>query len=140
MVPRPARGGRGRIAPTAGGPATVAQGEALLATGRPLLVDASQAALLAALPSYPVGVLQRVLPRGTPPPGLGEIVQAQRALFETFDLDYPRPTADDDFAAVAHKRYAGAWRDLSRALAAAGDRDGAAAALELARQLAPEAR
>ncbi|MBL9019499.1 MAG: DUF2723 domain-containing protein [Myxococcales bacterium] len=117
---------------------TVGNGEALLATGRPLIVDGTQTVLKTARPGYPVGMLWRVLPRGARVPSLGEVLDAQRALFAGLDLDYPRPSPDDDFAAVAHKRYAGVWRDLSRALAAAGRPDDAAAALDVARQLAPD--
>ncbi|MBA3462675.1 MAG: DUF2723 domain-containing protein [Deltaproteobacteria bacterium] len=124
---------------TSGGPASIAQAAALLATGRPLLVEAvAQEPIVKKLPNYPVGVLRRVLPVGTPLPPLGWIVDRQRALFEVFDLDHPRPSVDDDFAAVAHKRYAASWRDLSRALAAAGDREGAAAAFDVGRQLMPD--
>ncbi len=117
---------------------TVANGERLLATGRPLVVDANQSALRAALPGYPVGMLYRVLPRGARMPALGEVLDQERALFAGSDLAYPRPTGEDDFAAVAHKRYAAVWRDLARALDAAGHRDDAAAALDVARQLLPE--
>lgn len=134
---RLARGGV-RIEPSLGGPATVAQGEALLATGRPLLVDRAQSAILGALPSYPAGVLQRVLPRGAKPPSLGEVLELNHEIYATFDFDYPRPTRDDDFAAVAHRRYAETWRVLANALDVAGDRDAAATASELAAQLGPE--
>jgi len=126
------------IAPSAGGPASVAQAEALLAGGRPLVVDRAQPEILATLPSYPLGVLMRVLPRGATLPNLGEIVEINRTTYATFDFDYPRPTREDDFAAVAHLRYAGTWWRLARALDAAGDREGAATATELARQLSPE--
>jgi hypothetical protein len=126
------------VMPVAGGVATVPQGEAWLATGRPLVVDSQQTALLAALPSYPVGILRRVLPRGARLPALGDVVEWQRAAFERFDLDYPRPEAGDDFAAAAHTRYVAAWVDLARALDAAGAHEQAAMAVELARQLAPE--
>ncbi len=127
-----------RIEPSAGGPASVAQAEALLATGRPLVVDRAQTLILAALPSYPLGVLQRVLPRGAKPPSLGEVLELNRKIYASFDFDYPRPTRDDDFAAVAHRRYAETWRVLANALEAAGDHDGAASAAELAGQLAPQ--
>lgn len=126
------------IAPSFGGPASVAQAEALLASGRPLVVDRAQPEILANLPSYPLGVLMRILPRGARVPNLGEIVEINRATYAAFSFDYPRPTRDDDFAAVAHLRYAGTWGRLARALDAAGDRDGATTAIELARQLAPD--
>lgn len=126
-----------RIEAQRGGPASVEQGDALLATGRPIFVDRAQTALLAARPNYPFGVLERVLPRETKPPSLGEIIDLNRELFATFDLSYPRPQRGDDFAAVAHLRYAGPWRRIAAALDAAGDRDGATNARALAAELAP---
>jgi hypothetical protein len=122
---------------SAGGPAPVEEVERWLATGRPVVVDFVQKPALT-LPSYPLGVLYRVLPRGTQAPSLRDALELQRETFAGFDLDYPRPHADDDFAAVAHERYAIAWRHLGRALAASGDTDDAAEALALAAQLAPE--
>jgi hypothetical protein len=119
---------------------TVAQAEAILATGRPLLVDRSPTAVLATLPSYPYGILVRVLPKGQAVPPLHEIVALNRKLFEVFDLDYPRPGWDEDYAAVAHRRYAITWDRIAKALDAAGDRAGGADAHELSRQLAPERR
>ena len=126
-----------QIDPQRGGPMSVAHGEALLATGRPVLVDRAQATLLAELPSYPFGVLYRVLPRGAKAPSLGEVLEMNRAIYAKFDLAAPRPSRDDDFAAVAHLRYAATWRQLATALDAAGDRARADAARELAVQLAP---
>ncbi len=113
------------------------QAEAILAHA-PLLVDDDQSAILAALPSYPYGVLRRVLPRGAAVPSLGDIVAQNRALYETFALDEPRPAAADDFAALAHRRYAANWIAIGNLLAHAGDRDGAASAYDVARQLQPE--
>jgi len=120
-----------------GGVASVTQAEAILATGRPVLVERAGSTILETLPSYPFGVLERVLPRGAKVPSLGEILELNRGLYAAFDLDYPRPQRDDDFAAVAHKRYAATWRHLAAALDGAGVRDRAAAARELAVQLAP---
>jgi hypothetical protein len=120
-----------------GGPAPVEEVERWLATGRPVVVDSAQKPALT-LPSYPLGVLYRVLPRGSQAPSPRDALDLQRETFASFDLDYPRPRADDGFAAVAHERYALAWRHLGRALAAAGDTDDATEALALAAQLAPE--
>ena len=125
------------LAETHGGPASAAQADALLATGRPLLVDDAQAQILAARPSYPEGLLQRVLARGAPLPALGAVVEENRTLFAHIELDDPRPQRDDDFAAVAHRRYAATWVRLAKALVTAGDRAGAQAALDVARALAP---
>ena len=114
-----------------------ALGAALVRTGRPVFADRGLADLLAASPSYPFGVLVRVLPPGASPPPPSEIARINRELYRGFDLDYPRPGRDDAFAAVAHRRYAAAWAAISDLLAAAGDREAAADALDVARSLQP---
>jgi hypothetical protein len=120
-----------------GGPISVADAEALLATGRPLLVDATQPVVVAGLPNYPWGILDRVIARGERPPSLRQVIAQNRELFEAFDLDEPHPSQDDDIAAVAYRRYARTWRLLARAAEAAGDREDAALAARLAQELAP---
>jgi hypothetical protein len=112
-------------------------GEALLRTGRPVFVDRGLTGLLAAFPSYPFGVLHRVLPRGSAAPPPHDVAELNRELYRAFDLDYPRPGRDDDFAAVAHRRYAASWAAIAHLLDAAGDRDAARDALDLARELQP---
>jgi hypothetical protein len=108
-----------------------------LRTGRPVFVDPRTAATFAAFPSYPFGVAYRVLPGGSAPPSASETAVLNRDLYQDFDLDYPRPSRDDDFAAVAHRRYAGAWAAISNLLAAAGDYDAARDAFEVGRSLQP---
>lgn len=115
---------------------TRAQAEAILAR-RPLFVDRSMFEILALVPNHPYGTVIRLMPPGQSPPPLPEVIALNRTLYEAYDLEYPRPSAADDFAAVAHKRYAATWIILARALEAAGDAQGAADAAELARQLAP---
>ncbi len=116
-----------------------AQTLAILATGRPLFVDRSQHGAIANLPSYPYGTLIRLLSPGEHPPALPEVVALNRRLYEAFDLAYPRPGVADDYAAVAHKRYRATWLILAGALEKSGDAAGAAEAVELAKQLEPEA-
>ena len=111
---------------------------AMLATGRPVFVDRSQHGAIARLPSYPFGTLIRILAPGEHPPPLQEVVALNRRIYESFDLAYPRPGADDDYAAIAHKRYRATWLILAGALEKAGDATGAAEAIEIAAQLAPE--
>jgi hypothetical protein len=113
------------------------QAEALLATGRALFVERSHKAVAEALPSYPYGILTRVVSRGEATPSLREVVDLNRRLYESFDLDYPHPRRGDDYAAAAHRRYAATWVTLARALDHAGDAQAAADALELAARLAP---
>jgi hypothetical protein len=131
---RAAWAGRGLAMPFDPG---VALGQALLATGRPVFVDPGLTAVRARFASYPFGVVYRVLPDGGAPPAASEIAVINRDVFRAFELDYPHPHRDDDFAAVAHRRYAAAWVAIAELLAAAGDRDGARDALEVARSLQP---
>lgn len=115
-----------------------ATARALLATDRPLFVDDAQTAILGALPSYPLGVLQRVLPADTPRPSPVDIAAENRALYAAFDLHYDRPSRGDGFAAIAHLRYAHTWRQIAAALAAAGRDSDARDALAIATQVAPD--
>jgi hypothetical protein len=112
-------------------------GEALLATGRPVFVDPFLGGVLAAFPSYPSGILRRVLPHTAAPPPATDVAALNRDRFHGFDLDYPRPGRDDGYATLAHQRYAGTWAAIARALDATGDHDGARDARDVARQLLP---
>jgi branched-subunit amino acid transport protein len=123
--------------PQDGSPASVAQADKLLATGRPLLVDNSQPAILAAFPHYPLGLYDRVLPRGSAAPAIRDVIAMNRDVFARFDLDEPRPSRADDFASIAHLRYALTWAALAKSAEAAGDHDAAAFARDLSNQLAP---
>jgi hypothetical protein len=111
---------------------------AVLATGRPLLVDGAQSTILRAFPSYPDGILHRVLATHDVPPPLDIVVERQRVTFSRFALVTPRPGKSDDFAAVAFRRYALAWKELSGALERAGDHAQSLQALEVAHQLEPD--
>jgi hypothetical protein len=103
-----------------------------------VLVDRGLTALLAAHPGYPLGLLVRVVPPGAAPPSPAAIAIENRELYRGFDLDYPRPGRDDDFAAVAHRRYTSNWAAIADLLAAAGDAEGARDAVEVARSLQPD--
>lgn len=111
--------------------------EALVKSGRAVFVDPQLSSVLAAYPHYPYGVVRRVLPAGAPLPAAGEVAALNKKLFAAFDLDYPWPGPEDEYAALAHHRYAGVWSAIARLLAAAGDRAGAQEALELSAQLTP---
>jgi len=121
-------------------PPSVALAQHVLDAGRPLFVDPAEGNILTAFPSYPYGVLVRVLPHGATAPTLEDVVAENRRLYEAFDLDEPRPGPRDEFATRMYARYAQTWQVLARALAQAGKRDDAAQALETARQLAPDDR
>jgi hypothetical protein len=131
---RAAWAGRGLAMPAEPGRAL---GDALLATGRLVFVDPGLAGALAGFPSYPFGVVDRLLPRGTPPPPAGDVAAQNRDLYRAFDLDYPRPGKADDFAAVAHRRYTASWAAIAGLLDAADDHAAARDAVEVARALQP---
>lgn len=109
----------------------------ILATGRPLFVEISLGRILQTFESYPYGVVFRVLPPGTHPPGLDDILATNRELFERFDLGYAKPDERVEYAAEVHHRYARTWNILARALAQAGRHEEARAASELMRDVMP---
>jgi len=109
----------------------------VLATERPLFVEIALGAILKELPSYPHGIVFRVLPAGARPPPLDEILATNKALFGAFDLAYPQPGPEAEYAAQVHHRYALTWDVLARALADAGRTEEAAEARALVIQLAP---
>ena len=111
--------------------------EQALATGRPLFVNRTEKEILRAFPSYPFGTFERVLPRGTSLPALTDIVAENKALYATFDLDYPTPGWADEFAMSMHVRLAATWKRLGGALAAAGNLDASNDCYALAHQLSP---
>jgi hypothetical protein len=131
-----ARRGLAMPAAAASGPGATL-GRALLRTGRPVFIDPVLGGVLAAYPNYPFSIVSRLLPTGTALPSPSEIAGINRDLFAAFDLDYPHPGRNDDFAAVAHRRYTATWAAISNLLAAAGDRAAAADAYDVARSLQP---
>jgi hypothetical protein len=111
--------------------------EQVLATGRPLFIDPYQANIASALPSYPYGLLFRVLPRGSAPPPLEEVFQINKSLFERYRLDYASPGTDDVLATQYHFLYARMWAMLADSLARAGNGEAAQYAHDMAEALAP---
>lgn len=110
----------------------------LVAMGRPVFVDRLQTEVIASFPTYPHGILIRVLPPGTEVPSIPDIIALNKQLYGSFRLDDPRPGSDDDYANEVHRRYAGIWDILSRAAERAGRRELADEARTLSRQLGPE--
>jgi hypothetical protein len=110
---------------------------AVLASGRALFVDALTTDILAAFPHYPYGLLFRILPRGTPPPAIHDVFELNKSLYASFELGYALPSFDADWPVHVHIRYAQMWQVIGDELRASGQREDAAFALELGRELAP---
>jgi hypothetical protein len=129
---------RGLVIDTAArGAPSLRVAEQVLASGRPLFVDLSLRNILSSFPSYPVGTLFRVLPRGQARPSLDELAAINRAWFAALDLHYPHPGLDDEYPTLIHDDYAAAWQLIVDAYTAAGRTDDAAAATRDMQQLAP---
>jgi hypothetical protein len=111
--------------------------DAVLATGRPLFVDGYQKHVLEAFPTYPFGILFRVLPKGTTRPPIREVFAINRDLYAKFAFGYPIPPPDAPWPARVHDRLAHPWQIIYDALTADGDTEDAAFALELGRSLVP---
>jgi hypothetical protein len=124
--------------PKAGEDIFVAQfADAVLKTGRPLFVDIYEKHVLQAFPSYPFGILLRVLPKGSPRPPIREVFAINRDLYAKFEFGYPLPPRDGAWPTRVHDRLAAPWQIIHDALVADGDPDDAAFAIELGRSLAP---
>jgi hypothetical protein len=111
--------------------------DVVLKTGRPLFVDVYQKHVLQAFPSYPFGILFRVLPKGTTRPPIREVFAINRDLYAKFAFGYPLPPRESAWPARVHDRLAAPWQIIHDALLADGDPDDAAFALELGRSLVP---
>jgi hypothetical protein len=129
----------GRDAAAASSAPSVAIVEHVLAAGRPVFVDRSLGNVLKALPSYPLGGLFRVLPRGQPRPPLDEVASANRDWFAALDLDYPRPGPDDEYPTLIHEAYAATWQIIADGYTSLGRPADAASATAVANQLVPAA-
>jgi len=112
--------------------------EVVLATKRPLFVDGFEKHVLEAFPTYPFGILFRVLPKGSPLPDIQEVFAINRDLYAHFDLGYPLPPPGLGWPAHVHERLAHPWQIIHDALIASGDADDAAFALEMGRALMPQ--
>lgn len=129
---------RGIVAPPGDGHPMVRLVERLLREGRPVFVEKARAEVITAFSTYPYGTVMKVLPRGGTAPSIEEIVAENKAIYERFELGYPRPGPDDEFATAIHLRYAGTWKTLARKLESAGLRSEAAWAWEAARAVGPQ--
>jgi len=104
-----------------------------------VFVDGLMSSVVRALPTYPHGVLFRVLPRGSPLPPITDVFALNKQLFEKFEFGYPVPTADPElYSTYVHSEYARTWAIIAKALAATGNRDDYAYALDMARAIGPQ--
>lgn len=117
---------------------SVVVAERALATGRPVFIDPYQANIATSFPTYPYGLVFRVLPRGSTPPPIEEVFVENKALYARYVLDYPVPGPDDQLATQFHTHYARAWKIIADALADKGRHDDAAVARQLAEALEPQ--
>ena len=111
---------------------------ALFASGRPVFIEPSKLAALGGFPHYPYGILVRLLPPGTRPPSLHDVVEINRRVYAAFTFGYELPGTDDEWPTAVHLRYAATWETLGRALEAAGEHDDAAWAFGAARAIGPQ--
>lgn len=126
--------------PDATSTTTVEVAELVLAMQRPLFIDAYNSNIAKAFPTYPYGILFRVLPRGVQAPSIVDVFTLNRDIFEKFELGYEPPGLDDEYATDMHQQYARLWHILARGLAAAGHREQQAVAAAFAEALAPRER
>ncbi len=134
-----ARLARAGVQVTAGdGPASTRLATALLAAGRPVLVDAYAANILKTLPTYPDGILFRVVADRAQLPSVDALVALNEERFASGQLDYAPPGPDDELATAMHERYARTWMIIAQAIAGAHGADAARAAIETARRLGPQ--
>jgi hypothetical protein len=109
----------------------------VLAQGRALFIDPFGGNIAKAFPTYPYGILFRVLPRGAAPPPLPEQYEINKQLLERYRLDYPFPERGDEPAASVHEVLARTWSALAQGLARTGHGELAEAAAAMAVELAP---
>jgi hypothetical protein len=100
--------------------------------GRPvLLTDTFDADLTKVFPSYPLGTLIRLLPRGASLPGPETLEQENLAVFAAF-RSWDRTFRDDEWATAVLPTYQRPWIALSRAFERRGDEARARASRQLA--------
>lgn len=125
------------IVPRSTGITTVELAEQVLAMKRPLFVDPFNSNIAKSFPSYPYGIVFRVLGREERLPESTVVFELNRSLFEGFDLGYPIPGHDDEYATELHMQYARAWSMIAQRLAATGHREQQAIANAFEAALAP---
>ncbi|MBA3461968.1 MAG: DUF2723 domain-containing protein [Deltaproteobacteria bacterium] len=116
---------------------TVTVAEQALATGRPVFIDPFQGNIAVAFPTYPYGLVFRVLPRGTALPSIDAIFAMNKLLFERYDFGYSFPGPDDQFATQYHVIYVRTWTAIWSALSPVNHREERAFAQSMIDALSP---
>lgn len=129
---------RGIAAPAGEGHPMVRLVEQLLASGQQVFVEKRRTEVIEHFTTYPYGTLMKVLPRGAPTPPIDAIIDENKAIYAKFELGYPLPGTDDEFATAIHYRYAGTWTTLGRKAEQLGKPELAAWAYEAARMIGPQ--
>jgi len=129
---------RGIMAPPGDGAPMVRVVDWLLSQGKQVFVEKAQTEVISTFTTYPFGTVMKVLPRGAPTPPIDDVIAENKALYATFELGYPLPGPDDEFATAIHHRYAGTWLTLGRKLEQAGRRADATWAYGIARAIGPQ--
>ncbi|MGE0546701.1 MAG: DUF2723 domain-containing protein [Kofleriaceae bacterium] len=119
--------------------ASVDLADALIASGREVFLDNTiRVGNFAGRATVPHGIVHRVLGADDKVPSLREVVEDNKRIYASFDLSYPRPGIDDEWATEVHRRYANTWFLLERALLSTGDVANAQEAADIARQVGPQ--
>jgi hypothetical protein len=116
---------------------SVVVAEQILASGRPLFIDAFQGNIATSFPAYPEGLLYRVLPRGSALPSIDELFEINQQIFERYRFGYEFPHRDDIVPAYFHTAYADPWQAIAAGLEREGKRERAETATRMAQTLAP---
>ncbi|MDB4959673.1 MAG: hypothetical protein JWO36_7242 [Myxococcales bacterium] len=126
-----------RISKQVEGAASVDVADQVLAAGRPLFIDGWELNIAKTFPTYPFGLLFRVIPRHSALPPIEDVFAINKSLFDKLEFGYPFPDRDSDFASEFHSSYAQTWRIIQDALERRGKLEDAAYAREMVKALAP---
>lgn len=103
---------------------TAALASVVLGLGRPLyLAEAASPVITRSFPSYPDGLLVRVLPRGSAAPTLREVLGANERRFAAYRQQPAAEAPTTPWLRNARERYARPWLTLADAVRSAGRPD-----------------
>ncbi len=118
---------------------TVQLGRELLAAARPLFTTSSFSATFdQSFVLLPHGIVDRVLPKGTPVPTLAVLEQRNAELFSSYLLESPPPQETTHWGTSLAASYARPWQRLALSYESAGDSTRAKRCQEIATHLLGE--